>query len=173
MSDQRPRILVFTGDGKGKTTAALGMAWRFLGHGKSVLLVRFCKNRPSGETLALAAYPGALILNSTRGMTPPPDHPDYPEHREAARSLLAEAAGAAAKFDLVVFDEVCGAIKRGLLEEASVLAFLDTLASFQTLACTGRGASLGLLARADTASDIIPLKHAYGKGIPAQEGVEF
>ncbi len=173
MHPPAPRIVLFTGDGKGKTTAAYGMALRFLGHGKRVLIARFCKNAPSGETTALAGVANLAILDSTRGMTPPPDHPDYPEHVKAAETLFADAVARSRNYDFILLDEICGAVRKNLLPEDKIVAFLESLAPDQTVALTGRAASVGLLALADTASESLCLKHGYRKGITAQAGVEW
>lgn len=167
-----PRIVLFTGDGKGKTTAAYGMALRFLGHGKRVLIARFCKNLPSGETIALAGFPGLAILDSARGMPPPPGHPDYPEHIEAAEALFAAAAARSPGYDCILLDEICVAVNRRLLPEDRAVAFLKSLTPGQTAVLTGRAAGVGLLALADTASEALCLKHGYRNGIAAQAGVE-
>ncbi len=98
---KKARILVLTGDGKGKTTSALGMLLRALGHGQKALLVRFCKAAPSGELAALARFAeeGTLAIRSGDcGMPPQRDHPDFPRHAEAAQRLLATACSAAPEY---------------------------------------------------------------------------
>lgn len=173
MNAQRARILLFTGQGKGKTTAAYGMALRFLARDRRVLVARFCKNRSSGEVDALARFPNARIVSSSHGMTPPPSHPDFPAHAAAAAALFETVRGLAPGFDLLVLDEICGAAARGLVDEKVVAAFLRTLRPDQAAALTGRDAGMALLAAADTASETLCLKHVHDRGTEAQEGVEF
>ncbi len=171
----RPRILVLTGDGKGKTTSALGMVLRALGHGGRVLFVRFCKTAESGELAALAHFVegGALvILAGDRGFTPAADHPDFPLHVACARGLFACVGEEAAGFGMIVLDEICGAVARGLLSEGDVLGFLAALRPDQCVVLTGRNASARLVDAADTVSDICCVKHAFRQGIPAMNGVE-
>ncbi len=173
MRHDRPRVLVMTGDGKGKTTAALGVILRSLSYGKKVLFVRFAKTRHSGELAILEKLPGMRILSGRVGMTPPAEHPDYPDHAAAANELFREAKRAAPGFDLIVLDEICGLTSRGLLDERAVAAFAAGLRPAQCAVLTGRGAGTALIAVADTVSDIACVKHGYARGIAAQEGVEL
>lgn len=172
---QRARILVLTGGGKGKTTSALGMLLRALGHGHKVLLARFCKAAESGELPVLHSLRERrplIILGGDCGMTPPPDHPDFPKHAACARELFERVRAASRMQDMIILDEVCGAVARGLLAEDSVLQFLDALLPGQSVILTGRGASARLLGAADTASEIRSLKHGHEAGIAAQDGIE-
>ncbi|MCC8189228.1 MAG: cob(I)yrinic acid a,c-diamide adenosyltransferase [Planctomycetes bacterium] len=169
----RARILVFTGPGKGKTTAAIGMAVRFVGHGRRVLFVRFAKTRPSGEVQVLSSLPGVTLLAGDCGMSPPPDHPDFPRHQTAARRLFVAAQAQAGTNDLLVLDELCGITARGMVAETEVVSFLARLRADQTAVLTGRGAGTALIAAADTVSSIESVKHAYHRGIAAQPGIEY
>ena len=169
----RARILVVTGPGKGKTTSATGIILRSVAHGRKVLLSRFAKSTRSGELDILEKLPGVSILSSGRGMTPPPDHSDYPLHVAAARELFDKTIAAAPSVDLVVMDEICGITSRNMIAEEEVTAFLDTLRSDQVAVLTGRNAGLCLLAAADTVSEVRDVKHGYTRGINAQSGVEY
>lgn len=169
----RARVLVVTGPGKGKTTSAMGVVLRSLGHGKKVLLARFAKTSRSGELEILSRLEGLAILAGDRGMTPPRTHPDYPKHVAAARDLFARTREAAPGYDLLVLDEICGITSRNMLAEDEVTAFLAGLRPDQAAVLTGRGAGLKLLAAADTVSEIGCLKHCYACGVKAQEGMEF
>ncbi len=172
---EKARILVLTGEGKGKTTSALGMLLRALGHGRKALLVRFCKAAPSGELAALGRFAesGEFAIHSGDcGMTPPRDHPDFPRHAAAARRLFAIARAAAPGYGMIVLDEICGAVSRGLLEEGDVIAFLGSLGPEQAVILTGRDAGARILAAADTVSEIRCVKHGHAQGIPAWDGIE-
>ncbi len=169
----RARILIVTGPGKGKTTAALGIVLRGLATGGKVLLARFTKAAHSGELDILGSLPGMTILSSSRGMTPPAGHPDYPRHVAAARDLFERTRAAAPDHRFIVLDEICGVVARGMLAEDEVAAFLAGLRGDQTAVLTGRGAGPGLIAIADTVSEILCLKHGYARGIEAQRGVEM
>jgi cob(I)alamin adenosyltransferase len=175
------RIILFTGEGKGKTTAALGMVLRAAGHGRTALVVQFLKRGPrardprTGEVAALALLPGVEIVQTGRGFVPRRDDPRWAEHRQAAQeglSLAQEAVGSG-RYDLVVLDEICGAVTAGLLEEEQVIALVEQGDPRVILVLTGRGAGERLIALADTVTEMRCLKHGYQAGIPAQPGVEF
>lgn len=169
----RARILVVTGPGKGKTTAATGTMLRAVAHGKKVLLVRFAKTAHSGEVDILSALPGVTIIMGDHGMTPRPEDPRFPEHVEAARALFERTKASAGDFDMIVLDEICGIVARGMIGEDEVVSFLDSLRPDQTAILTGRGAGRGLIDAADTVSEILNVKHAYDAGITAEPGVEY
>lgn len=169
----KARILVITGPGKGKTTAAAGLALRAVARGRAVLITRFAKSGRSGEIDVLSSLSGVSVLSGACGMTPPPGHPDFPRHVAEARRLFRETCSRAARAQTLVLDEICGAVARGLVDEAEVVGFLEGLDGDQVAVLTGRGAGPGLLAVADTVSEILSLKHGYERGIDAQPGVEL
>ena len=159
----RPRRLVFTGEGKGKTTAALGMVLRAAGHGMRVLVVQFIKgDMPSGE---IERY-GLGFL---------PEHRDeaFRDHQQAAEGAIERAAGAirSKEFDLVVLDEVCYAINRGLVSVGAVAE------CFREAPChvvmTGRHCPPELVKMADTVTQMRAVKHAMAVGREACRGIEF
>lgn len=165
------RTLAFTGDGKGKTTAAMGMVLRALACGMRVLVVQFVKSRPSGEISLLAAL-GVHVEVSGAGFVPPRGSTAWPRHHEAARRgiLVAAVAVGSGSWDMVVLDEVGSALSHGLLEQHEILDLLG--ANTGVLVLTGRGIPSDLLDRCDTVSRIDCIRHALSRGIPAQEGVE-
>jgi cob(I)alamin adenosyltransferase len=171
MSDAA-RILIFTGDGAGKTSAALGKILRQVGRGRSAVVIQFLKaDADTGEIAALARL-GVSVEQCGRGFVPATSHASFPAHRTAAQRGLERAQQCIASHQAVVLDEICGAVAKGLIDEAQVLALLDLARPGQLLVLTGRAASAGLIARADTVSAICEVKHALRAGIPAQEGVE-
>ncbi len=169
----RARVLVITGPGKGKTTAATGMILRSLSYGKKVLLTRFTKASHSGELDILEKLPGLTIVQGKYGMTPPRTHEDYPKHVKAAQDLFRRMQEMVDDFEVVVMDEICGVTARDMVSEEAVAAFVKGLDGDKTAILTGRGAGNKLLAVADTVSEILSLKHGYMRGISAQKGVEF
>ncbi|MDH3999402.1 MAG: cob(I)yrinic acid a,c-diamide adenosyltransferase [Desulfuromonadales bacterium] len=174
MPELRKNILIFTGDGKGKSTAAFGMALRAVGHQQRVLVLQFMKQDDSIGELAGLKQLGIEVIQTGCGFVPKPEHPDYASHQQSAQQgfVLACEALASSKYDLVVFDEICGAVAKGLLEEAEVVdALLNAPA--QNIVLTGRGATEGLIALADTVSEINCCKHALANGVAARKGVEF
>jgi cob(I)alamin adenosyltransferase len=170
------RILLFTGDGKGKTTAALGMALRACGHGQKTLIIQFIKSDAStGEIEGLKHLPGADIVQKGLGFVPPRSDPAFPDHRLAAQEGLRTAAEALASgsYDLIILDEVCLAVSRHLLEEDQVKEVIQKTNPGTCLVMTGREASLGLIAMADTVTEMNMVKHGLALGMKAQKGVEY
>ncbi len=175
MSD-KPRVLLFTGEGKGKTTAALGMALRAAGQGLRVLIIQFIKGDPAtGENQAVALLTGVELRQSGLGFVPKPTAPSFPAHREAAANALREAAEAlaAGSHDVVVLDEVCVAVARGLLDERAVCEAVRKARAGTCVVLTGRGATPALIDLADTVTDMRCVKHAFEAGRRAQKGVEW
>jgi len=170
------RVLLFTGDGKGKTTAALGMALRASGHGMHTLVIQFIKNDPtSGELQALRNIRGIEIKQMGLGFVPESTDCRFAAHQEAAANALREAATAIASSDyqLIILDEVCVAVARGLLQEEQVCEVVPQARPGCCVVLTGRGATEGLVALADTVTEMRCVKHAFESGGIAQEGVEF
>ncbi len=170
------RTLLFTGDGKGKTTAALGMALRAAGHGQRVLIVQFVKNdATTGELAACAHLPGVDIVQTGCGFIPPVHSPAFAAHCEAAVSGLSRAASALASdhLDVLILDEVCVAVAKGLLQEGAVLQLLRSRTRPVCVVLTGRGATQGLLDAADTVTEMRCVAHGLTQGITAQAGVEY
>lgn len=172
---EKPRILLFTGNGKGKTTAALGMALRAAGHGMPTLVLQFVKQDPtSGEIAAVGSLESVDIVQTGLGFLPAERSPALARHREAAEAGFARAREAilCGRYSLVVLDEICFAVARGLLNEADVLELLGRLPDGINVVLTGRGATPGLIDAADTVSDIRCVKHAAEQGRGARKGVE-
>ena len=170
------RALIFTGDGKGKTTAALGMALRAHGHGIPVSVVQFVKSdTQTGEFATLNGMTGVDIVATGLGFVPRPTDPRFADHRRAAEQGLRIAADtvSSGRFGLVVLDEVCMAVALNLLAEDAVLSVLREAAADCTVVLTGRGATEGLIAAADTVSEVRCIKHGFDRGRKAQKGVEF
>lgn len=170
------RILLFTGDGKGKTTAALGMALRAAGHKMRTLTIQFVKSdTTTGEIAASGFLPGMEIIVAGRGFVPKRSNPEFERHREAADAALARAAEAMASgdYDTVILDEIVFAAAAGLLEEEKIIEAIRQASPRTTIVMTGRGATPGLIAIADTVSEIRAVKHGFESGRQAQKGVEY
>ena len=170
------RMLVFTGDGKGKTTAAMGMALRAAGHNMPTRIIQFLKaDASTGELAAFKAFPHVHMQQVGKGFVPKPDHPHYPCHRTAAQDGLKMAIEAlqSGQYQLVVLDEICTAIARGLLTASEVANAARLARPGSVLVMTGRGAPKQILALADTVTSMECIKHGMSTGHKAQKGVEF
>lgn len=170
------RILLFTGDGKGKTTAALGMVLRALGHGMRVAVFQFVKDdQTTGELEALKRFEGAHITQVGRGFVPPKTAQGFTVHAEAARKGLVEAGRAIASghWDLIVLDEVNFAVSKALVSEMDVIKVVQSASPETVVVLTGRGATPGLIALADTVTEMQAVKHGFSQGQEARKGVEF
>ncbi|ABC78668.1 cob(I)yrinic acid a,c-diamide adenosyltransferase [Syntrophus aciditrophicus] len=176
MTSQKRRILLFTGEGKGKTTAALGMALRACGHGMRVRIIQFIKADPTtGEAAAVSHLPGVELIQTGLGFVPPESSAEYSRHRQAAERglLLAEEAVLSDQYDLIVLDEICNAIALHLLTEEKVISVVRQAGSCRTIVLTGRDAPESLLSLADTVTIMTCFKHAMTAGRPSEKGVEY
>lgn len=170
------RILLFTGDGKGKTTAALGVVLRAAGHGQKCLVIQCVKSDgETGEAGAGRVLPGVEIVQMGRGFVPNPNHSQFKDHCQAASDAmsLAERALSTGLHDLIVLDEVCIAVHKKLIEENRVLELLKKETAVSCIILTGRHASPGLIEAADTVTEMRCIKHALQQGHTAQRGVEY
>ncbi len=175
MERKAARLLLFTGDGKGKTTAALGLALRALGHDKRVSVLQFVKSDAStGEREAFARFPEVEFAQLGLGFLPKPSSSQFAKHRKAAETGLALARERIAECEegVIILDEICFAVARGLLAEEQVIDTIKQAPANSIIVLTGRGATEGLTALADTVTEMRCIKHALQAGVPAQIGVE-
>jgi cob(I)alamin adenosyltransferase len=172
---ERGLIQVYTGEGKGKTTAATGQAVRALGHGLRVLLVRFLKpaEPPSGEILFLQGSRNLEVLSSGIGVIDGAFDPDAVRESVAATFAEARRRILAGTVDLAVLDEVNNAVRRGHLPLADLMALLEEKPAGVELVLTGRHADPAVLARADLVTRMEKVKHPLDAGIAARAGIEY
>lgn len=179
MQEQKRKglILVNTGNGKGKTTAALGMGLRAWGQGMKVLVLQFIKGGwKYGELKAIEKLgPDFEMRQMGEGFIQGADDKSIDEHRHAAGEALkaAKAEFSNAKYDLIILDEILYAIHYGLVAQKDVLDLLDTKPEKMHVVLTGRNASPEIIARADLVTEMREIKHPYTQNIPAQKGIEF
>lgn len=171
------RILLFTGDGKGKTTAAIGMALRAWGQGLKVIVVQFVKNfQDTGEFKAIKKLDGIDIVQLGLGF-PPSDKSslEFEKHKQKCSEALLYVSEILNKKEsgFIVLDEICFAVSAGLLEEQKVAEMIKAAPDNLVIALTGRGATSGLIEIADTVTEMKCIKHGYESGIKAQLGVEY
>jgi len=173
--DINKRVLIFTGEGKGKTTAALGMSLRASGHGQKVCIIHFVKSRKdTGEVKALAGISGIDQHITGLGFLPDPDSDAFQRHLHAAGEglRLAREILNSCRYDLVVLDEICWAVHKSLIQETEVIDLLNCMKDHSSIVFTGRFAPQSLIDAADTVTEMTKVKHAYDEGIPAQPGIE-
>lgn len=171
-------VIVFTGDGKGKTSAALGVALRASGHGMRVSIVHFIKTPDvSGEERAAERLkPEVEVLALGKGFVNMGANTVSFEEHQRAVAFAYEAASQrvrSAYWDIVVLDEINNAVGLGLLDVSAVLDLVRIKPEAQHLILTGRGAHPDLIAAADLVTEMRDIKHPYEAGIPAQRGIDF
>ncbi len=167
-------IHVYTGDGKGKTTAAAGLALRSLSAGWKVGWISFIKDSPPlGEVKLLQRHPRVTVITSGTGNWLRPGEITG-EDRSEARRAWEEAAEIIRKraVQLLVLDEINPALHFKLLSLKKVLSLFRAAAELE-IVCTGRNAPTSLIARADYVTEMKEIKHPYRHGISARTGIEF
>ena len=168
-------VQVLTGDGKGKTTAALGAALRASGHGLRVCIIVFMKgDYPYGEWNTLSKFPNVRVATlGFREFTDPANV--KPEEKEQARQALAAAREAilGGNYDLVVLDEVNVAVAWKLIELDEVVKLIGNKPPNVELILTGRYADKELIKLADLVTECLKIKHPYDEGVTSRVGIEY
>ena len=162
---------LYWGNGKGKTTAAMGLALRALGHGQRVIIVQFLKDGTSGEIAPLRAAGAAVYACPNAKFTWLMDEADKAAAREASARALGQAL--AEPFDLLVLDEACAALKSGILDEALLRRAVAFAKNGREVVLTGRDPAPWLQEAADYSTEMRAHKHPYADGVAAREGVEY
>lgn len=171
--EQRGILIVFTGNGKGKTTAAFGTVTRAVGHGMRAAVIQFIKGEwPNGEKNLLEPHGVEFQVMST-GFTWETQNKETDTQAcqavwQHGKRMLADAS-----LDLVVLDEMTYMVSFGYLELQDVADALKARPAHQTVIITGRGCHRDLLEMADTVSELRPVKHAFDAGIMAQQGIDW
>lgn len=167
-------LLVYTGDGKGKTTAALGLVFRALGRGQAVAVVQFIKGKwKTGERIFAETLPGLTFQVMGRGFTWESD--DLSRDRAAAVAAWEEAARliAAGQHPLVVLDELTYVVNYGFVPLDDILAVLRARPSHVHVAITGRNAPPALVDAADLVTEMRKIKHPFDQGRRATLGIDY
>lgn len=169
-------IHIYCGNGKGKTTAAMGLALRCAGHGETVVIAQFLKDGTSGESRMLAKLDNVTLLaaNPVGKFSKAMNEEERAESEQAMERMFRAATAFAVKNHarMLVLDEVCAAITTGMLEEWDVLDFLDNKPEDLEVVMTGRQPTLRMQERADYISEICKRRHPFDRGIRAREGIE-
>lgn len=187
MKLKRGLVQVYTGDGKGKTTASLGQAWRAMGRGLKVCYIQFVKGKQeSGEQLYVEAFGELLtfvqISADARGLgrksrpkeawwMQPPGEADRAGAAEAVE--FARQALKSRKYDIVVCDEINVACDLGLISADDILSLIREKPAQVELILTGRNAKPEVIAAADLVTEMRQIKHPFARDIPARRGIEY
>ena len=168
-------IHIYTGDGKGKTTASVGLAVRASGYGMKVLIVKFLKGRESSEDKSLKLLPNIEIINDVvlKKFTFQMTDDELAETKKLHTISLENAIGKSENVDLIVFDEIISTYNLSLIDTELLLNFLRNKREDLEVVMTGREPSQELIDLADYVSEIKAVKHPYDKGISARKGIEF
>jgi cob(I)alamin adenosyltransferase len=178
MTHEKGLVIIFTGDGKGKTSAALGMALRASGHRMYVSLVQFIKSgSPTGESRAAERLApefefvslGRGFVNCCGSTLPLADHKMAAAEALAAARQRMQSGG----WDLIILDEINTAVSLGLVEIGDVLDLIRSKPARLHVVLTGRDAHPDLIAIADMVTEMRSLKHPYERGIAARKGIDF
>jgi cob(I)alamin adenosyltransferase len=176
--ERKGLVVVITGNGKGKSTSALGMALRACGHGMRVCIVQFMKgDLYAGEWDGIRRLDCAIELHATgKGFCGIQGNP-YPweEHRANAQDAvdLVREKIASGAFDLMILDEINNALKLRLVDLEQVLEIVTGKPPLMHLVLTGRAAHERVIELADTVSEVREIKHAYRRGIEPQPGIDY
>ena len=170
-------IIVNTGPGKGKTTAAMGTALRAVGSGMRVLMLQFLKGSwHYGELDAVEAFGDKFVMKQMgRGFVKVGGAETDPEDIKLVEQAWKEAEQAilSSQYDLVILDEINYAISYDMLDVAKVVAVLKRKPEMVHVVLTGRNAHPAIVEIADTVTEMKQVKHAYEKGVMAQRGIEY
>ena len=170
-------VHIYCGDGKGKTSSAVGLAVRASGRGKKVLIVRFLKTEDSGEVEVLRKIPGITVTpcDRTFGFVFRMNEEQKREAGAYFQSRFETAVKTAVEdgVDLLVLDEILASCNYGMVREDDVAEFLRNRPEEMEVVLTGRDPSDRLIALADYVSEIKMVKHPYTQGIGAREGIEY
>ncbi len=176
--EKKGLVVVITGNGKGKTTSALGMAVRACGHNMRVCIIQFMKgDLYAGEWDGVKKMNCQIELFHTgKGFCGIQGNP-YPheEHRKNAQDAiqLARQKMESGKFDLIILDEINNALKLKLIDREQILELIEQKPTLMHLVLTGRDAHPDIIDRADTVSEINEVKHAYREDIEPQPGIDY
>ncbi|CQR72018.1 Cob(I)yrinic acid a,c-diamide adenosyltransferase [Sporomusa ovata DSM 2662] len=177
MPETKGLVIVNTGNGKGKTTAALGLGLRAWGQGLKVLILQFIKGNWKYGELQAAERMGAdfVIRQLGEGFVSNTTGDDKADHQAAAEKALHDAKTEimSGNWDMIILDEINYAVKFGLVSGEAVVELLAIKPPLLHLVLTGRDACQEIIDKADLVTEMKEIKHPYKKGIKAQKGIEF
>lgn len=170
-------VQVYTGNGKGKTTAAMGLAFRAVGDGMTVYIVQFLKSGKTGELKSAEAFDNLKVFRfeKTKGFTWELNKEQLEqlkcEVREAYNFVLDVIAKRSC--DILILDEIMAAIHGGFLTDEEIVDLIDKKSPDMELILTGRNVPDSIIKKADLVTEMKPIKHYFEQGVGAREGIEF
>lgn len=171
--EEQGYIQIYTGEGKGKTTAAVGLCVRAMGYQKRVAMIQFLKNGQSGECKGLQML-GVIMTNQSAPNLPPWNDSVQDQWYEYTRKQWIQVNDLVLDdFDIIVLDELLGAINKNFLQEKEVLSFLESKPKKTEFIITGRNIPEWLMKRADLITNMQEIRHYFQEGVPAREGIEY
>jgi cob(I)alamin adenosyltransferase len=175
MNMKKGLLIVNTGNGKGKTTAALGLAMRALGHGQNVCMIQFIKGTwKYGELFSARRFEDLLDFHVMGdGFTWSSKDPDASKKIAREAWLFAKQQIGSGKYQLVILDELTYLMQFGFIRQAEVVDALSNRREDLHVVVTGRDAPQALVDAADLVTEMIEMKHPFKHGIKAQKGIEF
>jgi cob(I)alamin adenosyltransferase len=168
-------IQIYTGNGKGKTTAALGLSLRAAGHGYRVGIIQFMKDFPYGELRALKRFDDLITIRrfGNDRFVFKKEQPSDRDKNEASQGLFeAREMMQSGRYEIIILDEICVAIYFQLVDEKQVLEVIDMRPEDVELVLTGRYCSHSLIKKADLVTEMNEIRHYYQKGVKARNGIE-
>lgn len=177
MKLEKGLIQIYTGNGKGKTTAAIGQGLRSSGRGLNVYMVQFLKSSDTGELKVLAGIPNFSVFRfeKQRGFFWTLSEEEKLQLKKDIDKALEFVANviSSSECDVLILDEVMGALSNGLIDLERMLHLLRSKPESMEVILTGRNAPQELIEIADYVSEIRPVKHPFEKGIASRNGIEF
>lgn len=176
MKNKKSLVITYYGNGKGKTTAAIGLALRAAGHKKKILIVQFIKgNWTSGEEDTIKRLEGVQLKKCGLGFVGlANDDKSIAQHREAAQAGFKKVEEVlTGDYDILILDEILGAIKGGLIAKQEVLKLIEKKPVKTTLVLTGAPKIACIIAKSDLVTQMKKIKHPYDEGILAIKGLDF
>lgn len=170
-------VHIYCGDGKGKTTAAVGLCTRAAGRGLRVVFAQFLKSDNSGEREALRSFENVTVpdIPAAVKFVKSMDDQELAQTRQTCAALFDACAAYAAsgEYDLVVMDEICSTVTHGFVSAAGLADLIRHKAPGTELVLTGRNPAPEIVGLADYVTEMTLVKHPYTRGIPARKGIEF
>ncbi|MFH1394559.1 MAG: cob(I)yrinic acid a,c-diamide adenosyltransferase [Candidatus Omnitrophota bacterium] len=170
-------IEVYTGEGKGKTTSAIGLACRARGHGQKVCYISFHKpvhHAKSGELLVMKKIGVDLYSFAEKSLCFSKDIDPLEERKECLKGVrFIQELFKHKIYNVLILDEIIVSLRRGFLEEREILDLLDAKPEKMELVLTGRGCPENIIKKADLVSEVMKVKHPYDKGIEKRKGIEY